>query len=120
MTASDILYDIIHLPRRFNEAGDKSIHTLLTETGYADIRDQITIDAIRNSLSKYPECVSDWMRYSEDKRTAGGCYFKEVCSGGFVVGSLAQGDRRGASQQSYGDKIAACAVFVKQEIDSII
>ena len=119
MTTSDILYDIICLPRHFNETGDKSIHTLLVETGYADIRDQITINAIRNSLSKHPECVPDWIQYSEDKRAVGGWYFKEGCSGKFIVGCLADGVRGEASRQSYDDKMDACAVFVKREIDCI-
>ena len=119
MTMSAILYDIICLPRRFNETGDKSIYTLLMETGYADIRDQITIDSIRNSLLKHPECVPDCLQYSEDKRTAGGWYFKEGCSGEFIVGCLEDGDKREESQQSYNDETDACAVFVKQEIDSM-
>lgn len=120
MTTSDIIYDIISLPRRFNEMGDKSIYTLLMETGYAKIRDQITIEAIRNSLLKHPECVPEWIQYSEDKRTTSGWFFSEGRSGEFIVGCLADGDKQEESQQSYNDETDACAVFVKREIDSII
>ena len=120
MTTSDILYDIIHLPLRFNEAGDKSIHAILAGMKYSELRCQITVEAIRNSLSRHPECVTDWLRYSEDKRSTGGWYFKEARSGEFIVGCLAEDDRKAASQQFYDDKIVACAVFVKRELDSIM
>lgn len=120
MTTINILYKIIFLPRHFIDAGDKSIYTLLMEIGCADIRDQITIDAIHNSILKHPECVTGWLQYSEDKRTIGGWYFKVGRSGEFIVGCLADGDKRAASQQSYNDGTDACAVFVKQEIDSLM
>lgn len=116
MTISNIVYAIICLPRRFSEGGDKSIHVLLMETGYANIRDKITVEKIKKFLYKHSEYVADWMQYSEDKRTADGWYFKEDGSGRFVVGCLADGE---AISQSYDDKIGACAIFVKREIDSI-
>ena len=120
MAPKDILYDIISLPRHFNDLGDKSICMLLAETGYADIRDQITIDAIRESLLEHPECVVDWMQYSADKRTRSGWYFKEGRFREFVVGFVVDGDKRKESQQSYHDDRDACAAFIKKEIDSLI
>lgn len=120
MTTDDIIYDIIKLPRRFNEWRDKSVHTLLVETGYIGNRSQITVDAIRDSLSKHPEFAIDWLQYSEDKRTATGWYFKAGCSEEYIVGCLVDGNRRNADPQFFDNRVDACAVFIKWEIDSIL
>jgi hypothetical protein len=120
MATNDILHDIISLPRRFNESGDKSLYAFLEECEYAGVRDQITIDEIRDSLLKNPNCVADWIQYSADKKTVGGWYFKVRRTGEFIVGCMADGNKLEDSQQSYDDAMEACAAFVKQEIDSII
>jgi len=119
MTINSVICGIISLPRRFHETGDKSIYTLLLETGYANIRDQVTVDAIRVALSKHPKSVADWFQYSCDKRTTGGWYLKEAGSGEFIVGSMANDERTNPHQETYHDKLSACSVFVKREIDSI-
>ena len=103
MTADDLLYDIVYLPRRFNESEDKSIYALLMETGYAGNPGSITVDGIRDFLSKHPDLVADWLGYSADKRTAGGWCFKEGADGGFLVAYLADDGLQKERQRSYDD-----------------
>ncbi len=120
MHESDILHDIIYLPRRFNETNDRSIHTLLIETGYAAVRDQITIKAIRSFLMIHPECVLDWLQYSENKRATAGWYLKMGCSGEYIVEYCPRDSKQKVNGQSFPNRTEACAVFVKREIDSIL
>ena len=118
--SNKISYNIVHLSRLFNDLGDKSMHSLLRETGYAKIRDQITVDTIRSSLTEHPDFITDWMQYSSNKRTREGWYFIESTHGGFIVGYLSSGKDKQAEKIPYDNALDACAMFVKQEIDSIL
>jgi len=108
---------IAMLPRSFNQSGTKSMKTLLSETGYSEVKELLSVSEIKESLRTNPECVSEWLQYSEDKRVESGWYFRQT-SGGCTVGKRARNGRH-VSEQSFPDALDACAVFIKQEVESI-
>ena len=116
MKVNDILSRLITLPSNFQSVGNMSIYDLLKETGYFDIHEKISVESIRNTLAKSPEYVEDWIIYSEDKRSAFGWYFKQQDNKRYVVGLLS-GDRKVGNE--YGNRLEACAIFIKNEIESI-
>ena len=117
MESTHIIIDVLHLPRKFNELGNATIYSLLDDTGYFKIRTQVSEDKICEALHTHPECVDDWLRYSEDKRSDAGWYFQR-CDKGYRVGYFSS---RGNDIKSteYTDQVAACACFIKHEIEDI-
>jgi hypothetical protein len=115
---SDMIVQIITLPRRFHSLGNVSMFTLLEATGYLGLYDQISEEDIRAALVLCPECVREWFQYSADKRTSSGWYLVKNDEGCYEVGDVSE---RGGLQQRlvYNDRIDACAAFVKREIENI-
>ena len=117
MKVNDALNGLINLPRKFNSVINKSIYDLLKETGYFEIHDKISVESIHNRLAQSPEYVEDWILYSEDKRSSSVWHFKQEDSQRYVVGFL---DGKGNNSHSkYHDRLEACAIFIKHEIDNI-
>lgn len=118
MDSSTIAAKLILLPRKFTESGNKSLYTLLKETGYRELKTQVAVQDIREALAVDPECATEWMQYSEDKRCSAGWYFKQEAPKKFVVGYLDDGTSSESLGQ-YTDSLDACAAFIKNEIDNI-
>ncbi len=117
--AKRIAAELVLLRRKFNESGTKSIYALLTETGYPDLKKQLTVRDIRQALLDHPECVSEWLQYSEDKRVGSGWYFQNKGDGTFSVGWIQQNGGM-CSEKTFDDELDACALFIKHEIESIV
>lgn len=118
MEVSDVIAGLIHLPRRFNSLGNVSIYDLLKETGYFEMHDQVSEESIHEPLAQQPECVDEWINYSEDKRSSTGWYLKQEGGGTYVVGYFA-GKNGEHSKFRYANRIAACAAFIKCESEHI-
>jgi hypothetical protein len=97
------------LPRR-------SLRDLVREIGYRDLRPTLSREEIAAYLAKHPALVLDWLRYSEDKQTAGGWYLLHP-STGWVVGRLAGPDEE--RELRFGSGPEACAEFILRELDSV-
>mgnify|MGYP006289584397 CR=1 FL=1 len=117
---TDLLLDIIHLPRSLNSTEGESIHSLLLATGYDSVAGEITVEMLRDAVALHIECVSEWLQYSEDKRSIPGWYIKRVNSTSLTVGYFSNDGEVMERRSSYDDEIEACAVFIKREIDSIL
>jgi len=117
MRMGDILFDLIHLPRRFN-AGRMSMYELLRQTGYFEMHNQVSESGIRQTLVRHPECIDDWISYSEDKRTSSGSYIKQEDGTRYKVGCFSEKSGK-AIDTSYIDRTDACAAFIKHEIEDI-
>ena len=117
MNITDTVIDLIYLPRKFEDLSDVSIYSLLRDSGYFETHSQIAESTIRQALCAHPETVDEWMRFSEDKRTNSGWYFRPSCNG-YEVGyfSRSQGDIQSAE---YSDRTEACAIFIKNEVEEI-
>lgn len=97
---------------RYRRPGGKSLHHLVVESGYFDCPGGLSTIAVANYLRDNPELVDEWLRFSEDKRTAGGWYFLEGdrC---FIVGRI-DGPRT-----EHADRVAACAEFIVREMGTV-
>ena len=117
MNITDTVIDLIYIPRKFEDLGNVSIYSLLRDSGYFETYSEISESTIREGLRAHPETVEEWMRFSQDKRTNAGWYFRPSRKG-YEVGyfSRFQGDIKSTH---YSDRTQACAVFIKNEIEEI-
>jgi hypothetical protein len=110
MSTFDAIQRICNLPADFRD-GEKSAHDLIREAGI-DVR-SLTTDSIAAILKTKPELVTEWLQWSEDKRSSPGYYF------------LSDGQRHivgyypGDEQVEFADPIAACADFVVKEVNAV-
>jgi hypothetical protein len=72
---ADIAQQIVTLPRTFHSLGNISIFSLLEETGYLELHNQVSVSDIRNALARDPACVREWMQYIDDQRCSSSWYF---------------------------------------------
>ena len=108
---------VLVLPRTFGAIGAVSIYDLLKETGYCDNPAQISEAAIADALSRNLGLIDDWLAYSEDKRTKSGWYIRPN-DGSLIVGRFETAPATD-TETVYADRIRACAVFIKQEVETI-
>lgn len=113
---ADLIFKLINIAKEFSQKHTVSIYELLQKTSYLKVAGQISEQDLYEGLATHPDFVSDWLEYSENKRTDGGWYFKLSDRNKYLVGSV---NESGITETEYDDKIEACAVFVKQELDLI-
>ena len=101
---------ICNLPAEFRN-GSKSAYEIVHDAGI-DPR-TLTPESISAVLLSKPELVSDWLHWSEDKRSTPGYYFLAE-GNSYVVGHYPSDE-----QLKFSDPIAACADFVVKEVNSI-
>ena len=116
MDASDIALNLIRIPRALGTGG-RSLHDLLKEAGYYERHDLIAASDIREALLTDPECIDKWISYSEDKRASAGWYITQG-GFGFTVGYFSSGTGT-SGETTFTDRIAACAAFIKKEIEDV-
>ncbi len=75
-----------------------------------------SVEEIRAALVSEPECVKEWLVYSEDKRCESGWYFMQTEAHKYTVGYYPPGDK---SCTIYDDLLDACAAFIGEEIEDI-
>ena len=109
---------VIRIPRELLNRGNKSMFSLLKDSGYFEAHDQITKEALQDALLFDRESVHDWLQYSDDKRTTSGLYFKEEDPETYVIGYFPNkaGNRK---KMVFKNPIIACATYIKFEIESI-
>jgi len=117
MEKHNISKNIVFLPGRFYAVENISIYFLLRDTGYFEMHDQITEANLFEALIQYPECINQWLSWSEDKRSNSGWYFKQSENGKYVVGYFPTKD--GLKINEYSEIAKACAAFIKHEIEDI-
>lgn len=118
MTKTNVIDAIIRLPSDFNNLSNVSMFSLLHASGYFSEFEKISEETIREQLEKTPDRVEDWLVYSEDKRSVPGWYFKSDDEHKYVVGYIAI-DGPTKEQYEYDNQIAACAAFIKKEVEGI-
>jgi|SRR4026207_240018 len=118
MNTGDVINALLRIPRRFYELGNVVFMTLLEESGYCAMPDQITESAIRDALNKQPEFMRDWQILSEDKRTSG-WYWQRNPNGGYEVTYISEVTWTDTEVLSYSDEASACAAFIKREIEGV-
>jgi hypothetical protein len=118
MDKDHIIKNIVSLPVNFYARTDSGMYGLLKESGYFEMNNQIQAGDIEQVLEMHPHYISDWMNWSENKRTDSGWFFKKVESGKYEIGYASQNGN--ANIRQYVGKAEACATFIKLEIEDII
>jgi hypothetical protein len=93
-----------------------SMHALLMESGYVEAHQLVTEPAIYDALQMIPDCVEDWLSWSDDKRTSAGWFFRQTGIGTYEVACTPP--REGLTTD-FSDALVACAAFIKREIESV-
>ena len=100
---------------------DKSPFTLLKETGYFELHDQVSVSDIREALIRDPACVQEWMQYVDDLRCPSSWYFDcDDDKNQYEVGFFdIKADPNRSNRVQYENATDACAAYIKHEIESI-
>lgn len=116
MNINDIIKEIAELPLKFYNVGNKSIFSLLKDSGYFEVYEKIDEQDIYRVIVQHPEFIKEWLLWSENKRTDTGWYFRQDNEGKYIVGYFSNSS---TSQSEYSDASLACAAFIKHEIEDI-
>lgn len=116
MNKQTVIKNLLSIPKNFQN-GDKSIYSLILESGYNELRDQISEMDILKDLSYCLECIDQWMRFSEDNRSTTGWYFKKNKYGKYIVGYSPS--YKNFKIEEFTSANEACSVFIKRYIEEI-
>jgi hypothetical protein len=120
LNKNDMALQIASLPQRFHSLGNVSMFSLLEATGYLGLHEQISETDIRKALVSCPECVQEWMQYSEDQRSSSAWYFTLNDEGLYETGHFdIKSVPNDTNRVQYENAIDACAAFIKHVIESI-
>ena len=92
------------------------MYSLLKESGYFEMYEQVNEADIVEGLNNHPECIDDWIMLSEDKRCSG-WYITQNLSENYSVGYLPETEK--FKLTTYANAKEACAAFIKREIEHI-
>jgi len=95
--------------------GNISFYSLLEKSGYFEMRQQITIEAIRETLLGHLDYVNDWMQYSEDERCDPVWFLRQ--NGAYYELGFWSSKSGVTTRQKYSDPFEACAVLIKHMIE---
>jgi len=117
MNKNTVIQRIIYLPEEFKRIQNTSIYNLLKESGYFELYNEINEINIIKEIVSNPQCVKQWLNWSEDKRSSSGWYFKQNEEGKYIVGYFPS--QQGFKVKEYSDIKEACAAFIKLELENI-
>lgn len=115
-TKDNCIERICNLPLVFKVA-DKSSLTLLQESKFADLCNDITKQNIIDYLLLHGKLIKTWEIWSGDKRTWG--YYLSINSDNYFVGSLDKDGKENFSK-SFATAEEACAEFILREVNAIL
>ena len=110
MNFDDTIAKICRMPRDFG-IRDVSMVQLLRESGYAQYREQITEDRIREYVDTHRENIAEWQRYSDDQRCSPSWFFRDK-----AIGHVAKSGKVELDQE-YPTEADACAAYVKRMME---
>lgn len=117
MKHADLAKKVIYCAKNFYSPGDASMFSLLKESGYFELYELISETDIEKALSLYPECINEWLIWSENKRTGSGWYITQSENKNYLVGYYADADN--IKTIEYTNAIEACSAFIMQEVEAI-
>jgi hypothetical protein len=112
---SDRLDAICRIPQALT-ASKRSLRDVVADSGFRELRSELTRDNLAAHLAGHPTLVLDWLRYSADKRSAGGWYLMRP-GATWVVGRL--GGTEQERELRFGSGPEACAEFILRELDDV-
>jgi hypothetical protein len=113
----EVIRRILTLPERFKSPRNQTFNNLLKDTGYIEISNQIQENDILEAIKNYPETVTSWLLWSEDKRVKSGWFLNEN-KGKYIVSFFPKIEGREVLETN--DVYKACAHFITKEIETSI
>lgn len=117
MSVDDVIFNVIHIPKQFRE-GEKSPVRLLIESGYLEIHGSVGLEDILKGLDLYPECMEDWLIWSEDQRSSSHWFWGKGANNHYFVGFFPFDSS--IPECIFEDKKSACSYFIEKAIGRII
>lgn len=116
MKIKEVLNNIIFLPKSLNYNENISAYSLLKGSSYFEFHEAISEKDIFNALIKNPDCLSQWLVYSEDRRSTPNWYFtQQIKKGTYIVGFYPP--QKDVKETEYANMAEACAAFIKKHIE---
>jgi hypothetical protein len=109
----DVIMKIVTIPGRF-EKENKSVVTMLGETGYLAVYNEITTDAIAEVIKQQPKLIDDWMQWSDDQRSSEAWVFSKKDDAYLVYyyGSTVDDEKK-----DFSTATDACAYYIKMQME---
>ena len=116
---------VCSMAKVYKERGDISIVTLIEESGYRTVSNEITEQAIESFLRTHPNLVDSWLLYSMDQRCTPSWYIQEPLENSSIgdewVVSYMTGDVDSRKEIfKFKNGFQACAFFIKKFSHQII
>jgi hypothetical protein len=92
---------------------DQSPKALVEESGYQNVRSEITVEMLKRYLAEHRDLIVDWQVYCDDPRTDM-WILREESQGRFLIAH-----RKVDRKYRFTDPVVACAIYVKLTFDSI-
>ena len=107
---------VCHMPRDFQESGNVSMVTLLKESGYLQIAENITEQLLKAYFEQHQDLINAWLRNSEDTRSSPNWYFSKPNDQNrqWVVSFFPDG-----TTHRFSHAAQACAFYVKQYLETL-
>ena len=112
----ETIQKIISIPNDFHRVQTKSWNTLLQESGYFELYENITESEIINGLVSNPDTILQWLQWSDDQRTSSACSFSKRGNSDYFVGRYPTGKE--FIELITPNEFQACAYFIIQNIES--
>ena len=110
------LLKILEIAREHSRIGSgRSLKDLLDTSGYSAVRPRLTPQAVQGLLTQRPDLATDWVNFSEDKRTSGGWALTREGDSWAVTGSASTGSPH--ERALFSSLTEACAQYVLMELD---
>ncbi len=77
MYVEDVIRNICFMPKTFFGLRDISLLSLLEESGYKEMKDQINSDLLKEFISKNVFLINIWKQLSEDQRCSPALVFED-------------------------------------------
>ena len=115
MDINAVVNKVVNLVKSFHKE-DKSFFTLVMESGYIEIHEQISEDIILNMVEAQPACIDEWVGFSQDQRITEGWYLANKDGKNVVVRFFDKSEQTPVVKE-YPTMAAACAAFIKHQIE---
>lgn len=113
----DVIVAIGQLPADLRR-GKASMFQLLSESGYPDCPDAVTVQKLRDHFTRHPGDLDGWVLESCDTRSSPSWYIQAPDAPG-TDGKWVVGFYPGSTRQAFEDGAEACAIFVKHWLDAM-
>ena len=125
MNIEKVVEAVCSMTKVYKQRGNVSIFTLMEESGYRAISNDITEQAIESFLRTRPDLVDSWLLYSMDQRCTPSWYIQEpsensLIGNEWVVGYLTGDVDSRKEIFKFKDGFQACAFFIKKFSNQII